>query len=119
VSFGPSRRCDVLLNGRNCAIAGRHGDDKPSFDCAGNLLVKGCGVDRKEDADGFGGKLEPELYLFATKDALGAVRRAANVVGVDFVSCFEAISQTEADQPWPRRTNARRIAGNVLSKAIY
>jgi hypothetical protein len=49
---------------------------------------------------------------------LEAVGRAEKVVGVDFESCFDAISQTDP-QPWPLRTNARRIAGKVLSKAIY
>lgn len=99
----------MLLNGRNCEIAGRHGDFRPvrcwegSFVSCGVLGLKGVDV-------GFGGGWKLELCLLGTSNNLGVCERIAVGVDVDFVRCLEAISETEVPQPWALSTRARRIA---------
>ena len=54
VSFAASRKCEVLLNGRNCATAGRHGDDRPDLEYERSLLVSGCELDLNDEDAGLG-----------------------------------------------------------------
>jgi hypothetical protein len=102
----------VLLKGRNCEIAGRHGDVKPVRGCERSLVS--CGLSgRKGDFGGFGGRLKLELCLFVICSSPAVCDRVADAVEVVFVSCLKAISKTEIPHPWP--TRARRIVANVWS----
>lgn len=98
----------MLLKGRNCVIAGSHGEDRLELGFPRRWLVIDGVLDLRGEGKGLGGELKLLLCRREFCKGRETGKRGSSPAGVVRKSCLEVRSSV-VPQAWPRRTTARRI----------